>query len=203
MDGFFLGMFRNLGGNGYCFAFENLNNNQRYQSAFANLSGKTFGDLFDWGAYSSPYKENYELQSNKATSITDQSTDTTYPTTKAVYDFVQAIKRNAFQEVNITTYPTLADFLASTGEEGYLYLYPVDTSDLTKGYKQYIWENSAWVYMGDTQLDLTNYPRKDQSEIITGQWTFTADVHTHNIRVATTYGIECADYVGVQKIGYR
>ena len=66
-----------------------------------------------------------------------------------------------YQVVNITTYPTLSDFLATTGVEGYVYLYPIDTSDLTEGYYRYIWENSAWLGLGTTQIDLTPYLRKD------------------------------------------
>ena len=116
----------------------------------------------------------YEEKANKTTSISQNSTDTQYPSAKAVYDFIQAYKRNAFQEVDTTEYPTLEDFLASTGEEGYIYLYPLDINDLSKGYHQYIWEDSknTWVFMGDTNLDLTHYPRKDQDETITGNWTF-------------------------------
>ena len=95
---------------------------------------------------------------------------------KYVDDLIKVIKKNSYISVDIVEYPTLADFLASTGEEGYLYLYPIDTSDLTKGYKTYIYEVvsdvGSWVYMGDTSLDLTNYTRKDQDETITGSWTF-------------------------------
>lgn len=148
------------------FYFVSLTQPKYYEGSNVNIS-TTFSSVF-----SSTYEKTFENTDNKTTSISQSSTDTQYPSAKAVYDLVQAIKRNAFTEVDTTTYPTLADFLASTGEEGYLYLYPVDTSDLTKGYKQYIWENSAWVYLGDTQLDLTNYPRKDQNETITGNWQF-------------------------------
>ena len=83
-----------------------------------------------------------------------------------VVGLISTLKKNSYISVDTTTYQTLADFLASTGEEGYLYLYPVDTSDLTKGYKQYIWEVSdnvgSWLYLGDTNLDLTPYYRNDQ-----------------------------------------
>ncbi|MCR4661679.1 MAG: hypothetical protein K5765_06770 [Clostridia bacterium] len=145
------------------------------QDDIQNGTNTKFEDLFHGD------QDSFQMTSYMTTTISASSTDVQYPSAKAVYDLVQALKRNSFMSVDTTTYPTLADFLASTGEEGYLYLYPVDTSDLTKGYKQYIWENSSWVYMGDTQLDLTNYPRKDQNETITGEWTFSDN---------TTFGID-------------
>ena len=77
----------------------------------------------------------------------------------AIADFLQ----NEYSKVNTTTYPTLDDFLASTGEEGYIYLYPIDPSDETKGYYQYIWENNAWVSLGTTQIDLSGYVQKTQT----------------------------------------
>ena len=83
---------------------------------------------------------------------------------KAQLDVIlQTLKNNSFQDVNTTTYPTLNDFLASTGEEGYIYLYPVNILDLSKGYMMYIWKNSAWRYMGTTALDLSNYFTKDET----------------------------------------
>lgn len=109
-------------------------------------------------------------------------TENAHATSKQYVDnLVSTIKRNSYIAVDTTIYPTLADFLASDGEEGYMYLYPVDTSDLTQGYKQYIWEGSAWVYLGDTNLNLTPYPRKDTAETITGNWTFTATTYASQI----------------------
>ena len=54
----------------------------------------------------------------------------------AISNFLQ----NEYTKVDTTTYPTLNSFLTSTGEEGYIYLYPIDTSDESKGYYQYIQE---------------------------------------------------------------
>lgn len=87
---------------------------------------------------------------------------------KYVDDLIATIKSNAFILVNTTTYPTLASFLASTGEEGYIYLYPVDESgfdegDPQKGYYQYIWEGSEWLLLGTTQIDLSDYYTKSQT----------------------------------------
>lgn len=90
---------------------------------------------------------------------------------KYVDDLIATIKSNAFILVNTTTYPTLASFLASTGEEGYIYLYPVDESgfdegDPQKGYYQYIWEGSEWLLLGTTQIDLSDYYTKTQTNAL-------------------------------------
>lgn len=75
---------------------------------------------------------------------------------------INDLKLNAFKVVDTEEYPTLEDFLESEGEEGYLYLYPVNTSDLTKGYYRYVWENDSWLSLGTTEIDLTNYYTKTQ-----------------------------------------
>ena len=80
-------------------------------------------------------------------------TETENKIDSAIADFLQ----KEYELVDTTTYPTLNDFLASTGQEGYIYLYPIDTTDLTKGYYQYIWENNAWLSLGTTQIDLSGY----------------------------------------------
>lgn len=69
---------------------------------------------------------------------------------------VATLKSNIVVLVNTTTYPTLADFLASDGEEGKIYWYPIDTTDLTKGYQTYVWENNAYIFAGNTIIDLTS-----------------------------------------------
>lgn len=67
------------------------------------------------------------------------------------------IMQREFQVVDIATYPTLDDFLESEGEEGVIYLYPIDTSDLDQGYYQYVYEDSAWLFLGTTNIDLSGY----------------------------------------------
>lgn len=85
---------------------------------------------------------------------------------------IETVKRSMFVDVDTSEYPTLNDFLATTGEEGKIYLYPIDTSDLTKGYQQYIWENNSWRYIGDTQLDLSGYVTTNTTQEISGEKTF-------------------------------
>lgn len=77
---------------------------------------------------------------------------------------IATLKTNAFILVNTTTYPTLNDFLASTGEEGYIYLYPSTNEE--EEYLKYIWEENSWLMIGTTQIDLTNYYTKPQVNAI-------------------------------------
>ena len=80
---------------------------------------------------------------------------------------IDTIKRNSYINVDLVTYPTLDSFLASQGEEGYIYLYPIDTSEsptFASGYYQYIWENNQWQDLGTTQIDLSNYYTKPQTD---------------------------------------
>lgn len=81
-------------------------------------------------------------------------------------DIINTLKQNSYQDVDTSTYPTLADFLATTGEEGYIYLYPVNVLDLSKGYMMYIWESSEWRYLGTTALDLSNYYNKSETDAL-------------------------------------
>lgn len=110
----------------------------------------------------------YQLNILKPTKKWNKSSSLFFETySKAQLDvIIQTLKNNSFQDVNTTTYPTLNDFLASTGEEGYIYLYPVNILDLSKGYMMYIWENSAWRYMGTTALDLSNYYNKSETDAL-------------------------------------
>lgn len=58
---------------------------------------------------------------------------------------VASVKSNAFQVVQA---------LPQTGEEGVIYLVPVQGEDY---YTQYIWEGSGWLDIGDTNVHLSGY----------------------------------------------
>lgn len=82
----------------------------------------------------------------------------------ALRELIDTLKKNAYINVDIAEYPTLNSFLATTGEEGYIYLYPIKTSEsptFESGYYQYIWEKQNgsyhWQYLGTTQIDLSDY----------------------------------------------
>lgn len=55
---------------------------------------------------------------------------------------------SSLKKATITVVPTLP----ATGEEGIIYL--VGTS---APYEQYVWEGSAWIDLGSTEIDLSNY----------------------------------------------
>ena len=101
--------------------------------------------------------DNLQLKADKSDTYTKAQTDS----------LISTVKSNSFQKVDTTDYPTLQDFLDNydNPEEGDIYLYPVNTSDLTQGYYQYIWEedSSEWINLGTTQIDLSNYYTKSQT----------------------------------------
>lgn len=81
-------------------------------------------------------------------------------------------KTDSYQIVNTTTYPTLADFLASTGEAGFMYLYPVNPAQAplyADGFYRYIYEGSQWIPMGKTIMDISGLA------VLSGDNTFTGD----------------------------
>ena len=76
-------------------------------------------------------------------------------------DLISTITGNEFTLVDTTTYPTLNSFLASSGEEGIIYLYPVN--DGNDNYYKYIWEDNRWISLGTTELDVSQFVHKTSS----------------------------------------
>ena len=70
-----------------------------------------------------------------------------------VDDLITQFKENELQVVSS---------LPTTGEEGIIYLLPIDPQDLSQGYYRYIWENNAWLNLGTTEIDLSNYYTKGE-----------------------------------------
>lgn len=121
--------------------------------------------------YGSGTKNNYIVQRDSAGQVFVPETPTRnlHATSKGYVDqLIANIKKDSYKEVDTTEYPTLNDFLASTGEEGYLYLYPIDTTDLTKGYYRYVWESNAWLDLGTTKIDLSGYTTDQEFQAHTG-----------------------------------
>lgn len=88
---------------------------------------------------------------------------------KYINDALTSIREGQYVKVDTTTYPTLEEFLASTGEQGTVYLYPLDENG---NYEQYIWEVNAWIDLGSTKLDISNMVTTDTDQTITGVKTF-------------------------------
>lgn len=124
--------------------------------------------------YSQDIDGDYLVQRDEQgqVAVPNTPTDITHATSKKYVDdidsalrtLIDTIKRNAYTLVDTTEYPTLNDFLASTGEEGYIYLYP--STNASEGYYQYIWESETtphWINLGTTQIDLSDYYTKSQT----------------------------------------
>lgn len=112
-----------------------------------------------------------QRDSNGQINVPQTPTSDNHATSKKYVDsIVLELEKNAFIVVDTTIYPTLQDFLDDDlyGEEGYIYLYPIDTTDLTKGYYEYIWEKMGadddWFLLGTTQIDLSDYYNKAQAD---------------------------------------
>ncbi len=108
--------------------------------------------------------EKLDLKEDKANKV--QSVDNSpehYASTAAIrsdfYDkqqvdaLIQEAQEEDYVRVDINVYPTLEDFLASTGKAGVTYLYPVDVTDLSEGYYQYIWEGDSWIMLSKTAIE--------------------------------------------------
>ena len=128
----------------------------------------------------------------------------TFATQEWTIDQIATIKRNAFIDVDTNVYPTLEDFLETTGEEGFLYLYPIDTTDLSKGYYQYIWESNLWLCLGTTVIDLSNYYTKTEADnryvaktgdqVINGKKEFVSGVYLQNGAKVYFYDLNNNEY---------
>ena len=70
--------------------FQSLTDGSRYYANTYDITNWTFNDII-----SNNYKHNYELEENKVTSITNQSTDTQYPSAKCVYDKIEEVRQVA------------------------------------------------------------------------------------------------------------
>ena len=137
--------------------------NAQFQFAVGKFNNSLDTDLFQVGNGTADNNRKNAfrvLQDGRAKVQTAPSENDDITTKKYVDNLISAVKKNSFTLVDTTKYSTLNDFLKSTGEESYVYLYPINLSDLTKGYYQYIYENNAWVSLGTTQIDLSNYAKK-------------------------------------------
>lgn len=69
-----------------------------------------------------------------------------------VQDLLSTLRSATFQVV---------DALPQTGEPGIIYLVPKDPSQTSNVKDEYIWVNSAWEKIGDTEIDLSGYLLKN------------------------------------------
>lgn len=105
-------------------------------------------------------------------------------------EMLATIREGQYVKVDTTEYPTLEDFLASEGEQGTVYLYPVSNEE--NNYYQYIWEVSEWVSLGKTALDLSGYPTLNGNNRFSGNNTFSGKINPN----ASGYGLAFPDTSG-------
>jgi len=74
--------------------------------------------------------------------------DYTIPSVKAVQDFIRSQSHITIQKV---------DSLPTTGESNVIYLVPKTTTKTKNLYDEYIWQDSSWELIGDTQIPLDGY----------------------------------------------
>lgn len=112
----------------------------------------TFGQGQDMGIYQVdyPYYER-ELKGR----ISEALTVNELRRYIEIADAIENVRKGQYTLVDTEEYPTLEDFLDSDGEQGVVYLYPVGNDN--NNYYQYIWEETDWIDLGSTNLDLSGY----------------------------------------------
>ena len=144
---------------------------QDYQTVVGKYNQNKFNTLFEVGnGADNTHRSNaFEVYLDGHAEVGLMGSTNKSVATKGYVDTKFAdFEKESYKVVDTVEYPTLSNFLASTGAEGYLYLYPIDTSDLTKGYYRYIWENAAWLSLGTTEIDLNNYVTTNTDQTISG-----------------------------------
>lgn len=94
---------------------------------------------------------NKRIISAIATDLSD------YYTKDEVDDLVDAI-----DQFNVS----VVDALPATGEEKVIYLVPKDPAQTSNARDEYMWVNGAWEKIGDTEVDLTDYYTKEQTDAL-------------------------------------
>lgn len=112
----------------------------------------TFGQGQDMGIYQVdyPYYER-ELKGRISEALTINELRRYIEIANAV----ENVRKGQYTLVDTEEYPTLEDFLDSDGEQGIVYLYPVGNDN--NNYYQYIWEETDWIDLGSTNLELSGY----------------------------------------------
>ena len=111
-------------------------------------------------------------------------------TEQTIDSLLSTIKQNAFKVVSE---------LPTTGEAGIVYLVPINPSDLSLGYVQYIWETNQYISLGSTAINLANYYTKEETDDLldtkgglseNNTWTGTNTFSDIRVPYAPTYGNE-------------
>ena len=114
----------------------------------------------------------YENTINKVTSIDNTSTDSQYPSAKAVYDAIIANKEIGIKLEIVTALPEI-------GDSKIIYLINNNSNEEQNIYDEYIYTN-GWEKIGTTKVDLSNYATKNEIPTATSQLTNDSNFITSN-----------------------
>lgn len=123
-----------------------------------------------------------ELTNDSGYATTDYLTGNYYTETE-VDNLLSALKKASMQVVSA---------LPTTGEEGIIYLLGTE-----QPYEMYIYEGSAWIDLGSTSIDLTNYVTTNTSQTITGAKTFNGGIGASTITTQVITGCYESSTLGV------
>lgn len=132
----------------------------------SQLTGQTINasDIVISNSGTFPTTSDIIIGSTTLKSLLDAKADLSY-----VQSAIETIKQEEYVLADYITYPTLQTFLDNfSGEEGHIYLYPINVSeapDFTSGFYKYIYEtDSGWISLGTTDIDLNDYYTKTESD---------------------------------------
>lgn len=100
-----------------------------------------------------------ELQANRVTTINEVSTDTTYPSAGAVYRAIIA-----YSDAGMKFIIPESGNLPDEGETSAIYLVPNEGAAANNIYDEWMYINSTWEIIGSTQVDLSNYYTKTETD---------------------------------------
>ena len=159
--------------------------------ALNGTSGKWEGETLATVAKSGSYNN----LSDKPTKLSDFSNDTRFITDSVNNLTNYYLKSETYtkSEVNnligqITTISILVvQALPQTGETNIIYLVPKQTAGTQDVYDEYIYVNNAWEHIGDTEVDLSNYYTKSETNTLLATKNDDVNLSVVNGKLCITY----------------
>jgi hypothetical protein len=149
----------------YVKKLKDIDNNTIYPqsitSAVVDKNGVTLDDLHHSFVRTSSVEniedvdQQYESMSNKVITVNESSTDSQYPSAKAVYEAILANKSEGLSFVIVNELPV------ENINTGAIYLLSIESAE--DSYDEYLYINEKWEKIGTTRVDLTNYFTKDEA----------------------------------------
>ena len=149
----------------YIKKLKDIDNNTIYPqsitSAVVDKNGVTLEDLHysfvkaSNGEDIEDIDRHYESVSNKVVAINSSSTDSQYPSARAVYEAILANKTEGLSFVIVNELPT--ENINSKA----IYLLAIESAE--DSYDEYLYIDGQWEKIGATRIDLSNYYTKSES----------------------------------------